>query len=140
MINNQKNDETIAFKKFFLMWAIFKAFIELLTILFLFYALDFLAMRRVGILAPWPGIEPASPALEDEVLTTEQPGKCHNNCLLKIPDESRNAVFRDILSKEQLWEEKWVGRTRGRYKKNNCHGDRGLFGSWSRDTYLNTAI
>ena len=52
MINNQKNDETIAFKKIFLMWAIFKAFIELLTILFLFYALDFLAMRRVGILAP----------------------------------------------------------------------------------------
>ena len=37
---------------FFLMWAIFKAFIELLTILFLFYALDFLAMQRVGILAP----------------------------------------------------------------------------------------
>ena len=53
MINNQKNDETIAFKRnFFLMWAIFKAFIELLTILFLFYALDFLAMQRVGILAP----------------------------------------------------------------------------------------
>ena len=27
-------------------------------------------------------------------------------------------AFRDILSKEQLWEEKWTGRTRGRYKKN----------------------
>ena len=56
------------------MWAIFKAFIELLTILFLFYALDFLAMWRVRILAPWPGVEPAPPALQDEVLTTEQPG------------------------------------------------------------------
>ena len=42
MINNQKSDETIAFFKiFFLMWAIFKAFIEFLTILFMFYALVF---------------------------------------------------------------------------------------------------
>ena len=28
-----------------------------------------------GILAPWPGIEPAPPTLEDEVLTTGPPGK-----------------------------------------------------------------
>ena len=27
------------------------------------------------ILAPWPGIEPAAPALEGEVLTSEPPGK-----------------------------------------------------------------
>ena len=27
------------------------------------------------ILAPWPGLEPAPPALEDEVLTTGPPGK-----------------------------------------------------------------
>ena len=40
-----------------------------------------------GVLATWPGIEPTPSALEDEVLTTEEPGKCPNNCLLKIPDE-----------------------------------------------------
>ena len=28
-----------------------------------------------GILAPWPGIEPAPPALEGEVLTNGPPGK-----------------------------------------------------------------
>ena len=32
-----------------------------------------------GILVPWPGIEPASPALQGRFLTTEPPGKCHNN-------------------------------------------------------------
>ena len=36
----------------------------------------FLALRHVGgILAPWPGIEPAPPALKGEVLTTGLPGK-----------------------------------------------------------------
>ena len=30
-----------------------------------------------GILAPQPGIEPARPALESEVLTTGLPGKSH---------------------------------------------------------------
>ena len=28
-----------------------------------------------GILVPWPGIEPATPGLEDEVSTTGPPGK-----------------------------------------------------------------
>ena len=32
-------------------------------------------MRQVGISAPQPGIEPALPALEGEVLTTGLPGK-----------------------------------------------------------------
>ena len=31
--------------------------------------------KACGILAPWPGIEPALPALEGEVLTTGPPGK-----------------------------------------------------------------
>ena len=35
----------------------------------------FLAMRQVGISAPQPGIEPALPALEGEVLTTGLPRK-----------------------------------------------------------------
>ena len=31
--------------------------------------------KACGILAPWPGIEPTPPALEDEVLTTGLPEK-----------------------------------------------------------------
>ena len=34
-----------------------------------------MAVRHVGILAPGPGIKPAPPALEGEVLTTGPPGK-----------------------------------------------------------------
>ena len=36
------------FFKIFLMWTIFKVFIEFVTILFLFYVLVFLAARHVG--------------------------------------------------------------------------------------------
>ena len=35
----------------------------------------FFGPQACGILAPRPGIEPAPPALEGEVLTTGQPGK-----------------------------------------------------------------
>ena len=37
-----------------------------------------------GILALRPGIEPAPPALEDELLTTEPPGKSPQEFLPKI--------------------------------------------------------
>ena len=50
------------------MWTIFKLFMEFLTILLLFYVLVFWP-RGIEILAPWPGIEPAPPALEGGVLT-----------------------------------------------------------------------
>ena len=53
----------------------FKVFTEFATILLLFYALIFLAPRQVEILVPGPGIEPAHPALEGEVLTIRPPGK-----------------------------------------------------------------
>ena len=43
--------------------------------LLLFYVLVFLAKEVCGILAPWPGFEPAPLALEGEVLTTGPPGK-----------------------------------------------------------------
>ena len=33
--------------------------------------------KACGILAPQPGIEPTSPVLESEVLTTGSPGKSH---------------------------------------------------------------
>ena len=35
----------------------------------------FFGLEACGILASWPGIEPAPPALEGKVLTTELPGK-----------------------------------------------------------------
>ena len=44
-------------------------FIEFVTILLWFYVLDFLPGGSLT------GVQPAPPALESEVLTTEQPGK-----------------------------------------------------------------
>ena len=57
----------------FLMWTIFKVFIEFVTIFLLFYA--FFGHEACGILAPRPGIEPSPPALECGVLTTGPPGE-----------------------------------------------------------------
>ena len=64
----------------FLMWTIvFIVFMELITILLLFYALGWLFfwLQSMWDLAPQWGIEPTLPALEDQVLTTGPPGKCH---------------------------------------------------------------
>ena len=58
----------------------FEVFIEFVTILLLLYVL-FFGYETYGILAAQPGIEPASPALEDEVLTTGPPGLSHNMTL-----------------------------------------------------------
>ena len=75
------------FLKIFLMWTIFKVFIEFVTVLLLFYVLVFFSFfssssfffffgcEACGILAPRPGIVSATPALEGEVLTTGPPGK-----------------------------------------------------------------
>ena len=63
---------------FFLMWTTFKVFIEFVTILLLFYVLDFFfffGRKACRILVPGPGIQPAPPALEGGVLTTGPPGK-----------------------------------------------------------------
>ena len=57
------------------MWIIFKVFIEFVTIFLLLNILGFFGTEACGILAPWPGIEPAPPPLEGEVLTTGPPGK-----------------------------------------------------------------
>ena len=54
------------------MWTTFKVLIEFVTIFSLFYVLAF---GDMGILALRPGIEPITPALKGEVLTTRQPGK-----------------------------------------------------------------
>ena len=56
------------------MWTIFKVFIEFVTILLLFYVLVFWP-QGMWDLSSRPGIEPASPALEGEVLTTGPPGE-----------------------------------------------------------------
>ena len=65
---------SIFLRFFFLMWTIFKVFVEFVTILCLFYVLDF-GLKASEILDPQPGIEPIPPVLEGEVLTTEPPGK-----------------------------------------------------------------
>ena len=49
-------------------------FIEFVTILLLLDAL-FFGPKAYGIFASWPGIEPVTPALEDEILTTGAPGR-----------------------------------------------------------------
>ena len=62
----------------FLVWIIFKVFVELLHYCFFCLCSGFLNARHVGgILTPQPGIKPSSPALEVEVLTTVPPGKSH---------------------------------------------------------------
>ena len=59
-------------------------FIEFVTLLFLFYGMFVCFEHEVcGILAPWPEIEPAPPALEGEVLTPGPPGKSLNTDSLK---------------------------------------------------------
>ena len=61
---------------FFLMWAIFKVFIELVTTLLLFLSvLVFFGHQAFEILAPPPGIKPTPHALEDKALTTGPRGK-----------------------------------------------------------------
>ena len=52
----------------FLCGPFFKVFIEFVTILLLFYDLVFLAPEACRILAPRPGVEPASSALEGKSL------------------------------------------------------------------------
>ena len=65
----------------FLMWAIFKVFIEFVTILLLFY-LWVCDLEACGILAPWPEIKPVTPALEGDVLATGPPGKTLLVCFI----------------------------------------------------------
>ena len=60
------------------MQTIFKAFIEFVTGLLLFYVL-FFWLQGMWDLSPRPGIEPTPPALESEVLTTGPPGKSPNH-------------------------------------------------------------
>ena len=66
------------------MWTSFKVFIELVTILLMFYVLVFFFFghEACGILAPRQGIKPTTPVLEGKILTTGPPGKSPY-CILK---------------------------------------------------------
>ena len=68
------------FFKDFLIWTIFKVFMELLQycLCFLHFGLVF-GHKACRILAPKLGIEPEPPALEGEVLTSGLPGKSHHS-------------------------------------------------------------
>ena len=72
---------------FFLMWTIFKVFIEFVIISFLFYVLFFLALEACRILAAWPEFEPTLSALEGEVVTTGLPGRSPRNEFLIVQRE-----------------------------------------------------
>ena len=61
--------------KIFLMWTIFKVFIEFITTLFLFSIFWVLGPEACGILASLAGMEPTPPALKCAILTTGPPGK-----------------------------------------------------------------
>ena len=68
----------IIFKDFFKMWTIFKVFYWIcysIASVFSFFTFWFFGHEAFGILGPWPVIEPTSPALEGEVLTTGLLGK-----------------------------------------------------------------
>ena len=62
----------------------FKVFIEFVTILLLFYVFWFFGPEECGILALQPGIEPAPPELEGEVLTTGPCGTSHPCLILSL--------------------------------------------------------
>ena len=64
------------------MWIILKVLIEFVTILLLFYVFWCFGQEACGVLASWPGIEPALPVLESEVLTTGPPGKSGSSALM----------------------------------------------------------
>ena len=59
----------------YLMWTIFKGFVEFVMILILFYVLVF-GLEACGIVAPQPGIEPTPYALKGEILTTREVAIC----------------------------------------------------------------
>ena len=60
-----------------------------------------------GILVPWPGIEPTSPALEGEFLTTGPPGKSQELCTLNIIDWLVYGGVCGMAIKKSEWMNGW---------------------------------
>ena len=58
----------------------------------------FFGREACGILAPWPGIEPAPPILEGEILTTGPPGKSREILSSGLKGEKMNnpVIFNTI--------------------------------------------
>ena len=77
---------------FFLMWIIFKVFIESVTILFLLHVLVFWLRGMRDLSSP----KPAPFALEGEILTTESPGK--SLFLVSLPLSSAPSVIQLVPS------------------------------------------
>ena len=67
---------------FFPIWTIFKVFVEFITIFYFVFWL--FGHKAYGIFAPKPGVEPAPPAVESEVLTTGPPGRAPLNGILPV--------------------------------------------------------
>ena len=63
------------------LWTIFKAFIESVALLFLFW---FFGRETCGIFAARPGIEPTLPALKGQVLTVASPGRSEEGSFVCI--------------------------------------------------------
>ena len=59
-----------------------KSLLNLLQYCF-YFMVWFFDPETCGILASWPGIEPTSPTLEDEGLTTGPPGKSQRRLLMR---------------------------------------------------------
>ena len=67
-------DSFFSFLRFFFMWTILKSLLNLLQYSFYFIFL-FIGHVVCGILAPWPGMEPAPAAWKGKVLTAGLPEK-----------------------------------------------------------------
>ena len=91
------------FLRFFFYVTHFKIFIEFVTILFLFYILAFWPWG-MWISTPRPGVEPASPALEGEVLTTRPPGKSRGSTNFKSFPGDCCVIWMWRTTAEWLWE------------------------------------
>ena len=78
LLLNPRNRAVFFFNYKFLMWTIFKVFIEFVKVLLLFYVWCF-CQKACGILAPLLGIKPT--ALDGESLITELPGKSQSRTL-----------------------------------------------------------
>ena len=65
----------------------------------------FFGLEAPGIIAPWPGIKPATTATEGKVLTTEPPWKSQDWFLLKEAiGKSTMAAITTVIYVSNLWE------------------------------------
>ena len=74
--------------------------------------------KACGILVPWPGIEPTSPALQSRFLTTGPPGKSlkelnpRNDVVLDLPCLGLLTCIICCLTEGELWTVTFLASTR----------------------------